>query len=47
MPCHALNKSETLGDELIKALRDLGYTEQPNLIVEWRSEQSVAERWLP
>ena len=42
-----VNTRDALGDELIKALRDLGYTEGQNLTVEWRFAQGVAERWLP
>jgi putative tryptophan/tyrosine transport system substrate-binding protein len=38
---------EPFDDELIKALRDLGYVEGQNLIVDWRFAQGVAERWLP
>ena len=34
-------------DELIKALRDLGYVEGQNVTVEWRFAQGMAERWLP
>jgi putative ABC transport system substrate-binding protein len=41
-----VNTRDALADELIKALRDLGYTEGQNLTVEWRFAQGVAERWL-
>ena len=42
-----VNTRDALADELIKALRDRGYTEGQNLTVEWRFAQGVPERWLP
>ena len=42
-----VNTRDALTDELIKALRDRGYTEGQNLTVEWRFAQGVPERWLP
>jgi len=32
-------------DELLSTLRDLGYVEGQNLIVEWRFSEGVGERW--
>jgi putative ABC transport system substrate-binding protein len=46
-PWHARQDARRPADQLIKALRDLGYTEGQNLTVEWRFAQGVAERWLP
>jgi putative tryptophan/tyrosine transport system substrate-binding protein len=42
-----VNTRDAFADELVGALRDLGYVEGQNLTIEWRFAQGVAERWLP
>jgi putative ABC transport system substrate-binding protein len=40
-----VNTRNTALDELFKGLRDHGYVEGQNLIVEWRFSEGVGERW--
>src|SRR5271169_2361194 len=39
------NTRNTFTDEFLKALRDRGYVEGQNLILEWRFSKGVGERW--
>jgi putative tryptophan/tyrosine transport system substrate-binding protein len=38
-------RSPAQWDELLRALRDLGYVEGQNLIIEWRYSEGQGERW--